>query len=146
MTTKRGTNPNSHEALRKATAARKKDAKQVHITLSPKAISSGTTAADSLGISRSELIERSLLTLQLMNNLQQRYHLTIRTPFETGEPYFASATQLGFTGWNGKPDYEASGITLDEAVKNLVEVVNCTSGNDSITTEDDRPETPVDSY
>jgi hypothetical protein len=56
----RGKNPSSHDALRRATEKRKKDAKQVHITLSPKAIASAKTAASSLGISRSELIERLL--------------------------------------------------------------------------------------
>ncbi len=58
MATKRGTNPNSHEALRKATAARKKGAKQVHITLSPEAIASLDKAAQKQSISRSELIEQ----------------------------------------------------------------------------------------
>jgi hypothetical protein len=108
---------------------------RVNMTLTQTAIAFAKTAASSLGISRSELIERSLRTLQLMNNLQQQYHLTIRTPFEVGEPYFASATQLGFTGWNGKPDYEASGTTLDEAVKNLAEAIGSASGNDRIPTE-----------
>lgn len=58
MATKRGTNPKSHEALRKSVASRKKDAKQVHVTLSPEAIDEWTQAAEELGISRSELIER----------------------------------------------------------------------------------------
>ncbi len=58
MATKRGTNPNSHEALRRATEARKKDAKQIHITLSPTAIASLDKVAKAEDISRSELIER----------------------------------------------------------------------------------------
>jgi len=135
----RGKNPNSVKQLADHAAAKKKSSKPVRVVsvgLTEEAISSAKTAASSLGISRSELIERSLLTLQLMNNLQQQYHLTIRTPFEAGEPYFASATQLGFTGWNGKPDYEASGTTLDEAVKNLAETIGSRSANDSIPTGD----------
>jgi len=118
------------------------EAKQrCNLTLTPTAIASLDAAATALGISRSELVERYARSLESdwqaeLTQLEKKYHVKITTPFEKGELYFASATQLGFTGWNGKPDYEASGTTLDEAVKNLVEVVNCTSGNDSYTTED----------
>jgi hypothetical protein len=131
----RGKNPNSIKQLADHAAAKKKSSKPVKtisVGLTEEAIASAASAASSLGISRSELVERSLLTLQLINNLQQRHHLTIRTPFEAGEPYFASATQLGFTGWNGKPDYEASGTTLDEAVKNLAKAIGSMSGNESV--------------
>lgn len=57
---KRGTNPNSIEALRKATASRKKNAKPVKMTLSPEAIALLDAAAKRHNppISRSELVER----------------------------------------------------------------------------------------
>jgi ribbon-helix-helix CopG family protein len=55
---KRGTNPNSIDALRKATASRKKNAKSVKMTLSPEAITSLDATAQALGMSRSELVER----------------------------------------------------------------------------------------
>lgn len=54
----RGKNPNSQDALRRAVAARKKDAKQVHITLSSKAITSLDELAEILGTTRSGLVEQ----------------------------------------------------------------------------------------
>jgi hypothetical protein len=41
----------------------------------------------------------------------------VRTPFDDDEKvYWAGFTQWGFTGWNGRPDYPASGETAPEAV------------------------------
>jgi hypothetical protein len=85
----------------------------------------GKTAI-ALDTSRSELIEqfgRRIDPFTRILELEMRFHLVIKTPFEIGEPYFIAATPLGVTGWNGKPDYEASGGTLDEAVKNLAEAI-----------------------
>jgi hypothetical protein len=44
------------------------------------------------------------------------YWAQIRTPFVTGDLYWAGFTPLGATGWNGVPDYYASGPTLPLAV------------------------------
>jgi len=57
---------------------------------------------------------------------KKQYHLTIKTPFDVGEPYFAGATQLGSTGWNGKPDYEVCGATMDDAIHNLAKLISTT--------------------
>ncbi len=58
MQTKRGENPNSREALRKATEARKKDAVQVHVTLSPEAIAFYESLKNKLGKPRSWILEQ----------------------------------------------------------------------------------------
>lgn len=54
----KGSNPNSKEALRQATAKRKKDAEKLNLTLSPATKDALTEAAAVLNISRSELVER----------------------------------------------------------------------------------------
>lgn len=50
--------PNSLEALAKAQQARKKGIKRVNMSLTPDAIASLDRIATTLGISRSELVER----------------------------------------------------------------------------------------
>lgn len=57
MTTNRGKNPNSIEALRKATESRKKDATQVHVTLSKQAIDYYSSVQNKTGKSRSQIFE-----------------------------------------------------------------------------------------
>ena len=39
------------------------------------------------------------------------YWLRLISPFQAGEPWWAGFTPLGTSGWNGRPDYEASGPT-----------------------------------
>lgn len=57
----KGKHPNSIKALEEATEKRRKPTgKRVNVFLTPEAIASGTAAADSIGISRSELIEQLL--------------------------------------------------------------------------------------
>jgi hypothetical protein len=47
---------------------------------------------------------------------QRGYYLTLKSPFEPGQPYFAGFTPHGTTGWNGRPDHEAPGATAPLAV------------------------------
>lgn len=104
------------------------EVKQTHgIKLTDTAWDEIGKAAIELGISRSELIERygrniqRFLAFQRLQELEDHYHIRIQTPFQEGEHYFVGATRLGETGWNGKPDYESSGMTLAEAVNSLME-------------------------
>jgi hypothetical protein len=62
-------------------------------------------------------------TISQIVDLIEDYHLTIKTPFEKGEYFFVGATQLGTSGWNGKPDYDEKGYTLAEALHNLVKIL-----------------------
>ena len=48
--------------------------------------------------------------------MAETYHWVIRSPFRIGLKWFAGLTPLGTTGWNGKPDFNASGDTEMEAV------------------------------
>ena len=44
--------------------------------------------------------------------MQRRgYWLRLISPFQPGQPWWAGFTSLGASGWNGRPDYEASGPT-----------------------------------
>jgi hypothetical protein len=127
----RGKNPNSVKQLADHAAAKKKSGepvKPISVGLTKEAIASLDTAATALGISRSELVERYARSLESewqaeLAKLEERYHVKITTPFEQGEPYFAGASPLGQSGFNGRPDYEAQGVTLQEAVLNLARVV-----------------------
>jgi hypothetical protein len=47
---------------------------------------------------------------------QRGHYLTLRSPFEPGQPYFAGFTPHGTTGWDGRPDHEAPGATAPLAV------------------------------
>lgn len=44
------------------------------------------------------------------------FHCRIYTPFRPGEPHFAGLTPHDCTGWNGRPDHEASGETPAAAI------------------------------
>ncbi len=56
-------------------------------------------------------------TYHLMAKFTDKFHWLIRSPFTDEYNYWiAGLTPKGVTGWNGKPDYEAQGETLMEAV------------------------------
>lgn len=42
--------------------------------------------------------------------------LVLKSPFVLGEPYYAGFTPLGTSGWNGRPDFGASGDDAPHAV------------------------------
>lgn len=44
------------------------------------------------------------------------WHARLLTPFEPGQPYFCGFTPQGTTGWNGRPDHEASAETMPLAI------------------------------
>lgn len=97
------------------------------------AIASLDRIATALCISRSELVERMARGEtepiqgdweEQVAKLEEEYHLRITTPFSKGQPYFAGATPLGVSGFNGRPDYEAQGSTLQEAVFNLIQLIH----------------------
>ena len=49
---------------------------------------------------------------ELVAEIEARgYWLRLVSPFQPGQPWWAGFTPLGVTGWNGRPDYEASGPT-----------------------------------
>lgn len=54
--------------------------------------------------------------MQLAEQLTDRFHWRIHSPFQQGDKWFAGLTPLGVTGWNGRPDYEAGANTLPEAL------------------------------
>lgn len=43
----------------------------------------------------------------------------LKTPFGAYEPYWAGATPLGVTGWNGRPDIKVEGETGPHAISLL---------------------------
>lgn len=53
---------------------------------------------------------------QVVEKLGDKFHCRISTPFFDGRPCFAGFTRKGTTGWNGKPDFEASGDTVPAAI------------------------------
>jgi hypothetical protein len=56
-------------------------------------------------------------TYNLMLKFTNNFHWLIRSPFLPEYNYWiAGLTPSGVTGWNGKPDYEAQGETMMEAV------------------------------
>jgi len=48
--------------------------------------------------------------------MAEKYHWIIKSPFRNGLKWFAGLTLLGVSGWNGRPDFNASGNTEMEAV------------------------------
>lgn len=54
--------------------------------------------------------------MQLAEKLTDRFHWRICSPFDQEGEWFAGLTPLGVTGWNGRPDYEASAYTLSVAI------------------------------
>ena len=53
---------------------------------------------------------------EVVEKLQQQFHLRLNSPFDFGDPYFAGFTPLGVTGFNGRPDFEASAPTAPLAI------------------------------
>ena len=52
----------------------------------------------------------------VVEKMEPEYHWTIRTPFDKGDRYSAGLTPLGFTGWNGIPDYLVNADTAPLAI------------------------------
>lgn len=52
----------------------------------------------------------------VLDELAKTHHWRLLSPFLPGEPWFAGLTPHGCTGWNGRPDVEASGKTGPEAI------------------------------
>lgn len=50
--------------------------------------------------------------MQLLAKLGETSHVTIKTPFTAGDSHWCGISPLGVTGWNGRPDINASGGTL----------------------------------
>lgn len=55
-------------------------------------------------------------TYGVMMEATDKYHWVIKSPFTRGGEWFAGLTPYGVTGWNGKPDFSATGKTMQEAV------------------------------
>lgn len=53
---------------------------------------------------------------QVVEELSDRFHLQLTSPFQFNEPWWAGFTPLGVTGWNGRPDFKASGDTAPLAI------------------------------
>lgn len=53
---------------------------------------------------------------RIIDKLADRYHVRVTGPFRLGDPYFAGFTPLGCSGFNGRPDYQASGKTAALAI------------------------------
>ena len=52
----------------------------------------------------------------LIEKLSERFHWRIDSPFDVGDPWLAGVTPLGISGWNGRPDFRASGPTFPAAI------------------------------
>ena len=48
--------------------------------------------------------------------IKSGWHWRITSPFSPQEPWFAGLTPIGVSGFNGRPDFEAWGSTLGNAV------------------------------
>ena len=57
--------------------------------------------------------------MMVLKRLEETHCITLRTPFVKGDRYFAGANPHGTSGWNGRPDIQASGKTMEEAICNL---------------------------
>lgn len=44
--------------------------------------------------------------------IERGFHWIIKTPFTPDDYYFSGLTPIGVTGWNGKPDFSASGDSI----------------------------------
>lgn len=53
---------------------------------------------------------------QIVDKLQGRYWLELKSPFDTGDKWFAGFTPRGASGWNGTPDFTATGETAPLAI------------------------------
>jgi hypothetical protein len=53
---------------------------------------------------------------RIVEKLQSRYWLDLKSPFEAGEQWQAGFTERGATGWNGKPDFRGAGETAPLAI------------------------------
>ena len=61
--------------------------------------------------------ERIVDAWQVVEVMMQRgFHARLKTPFESGQPFFAGFTPLGVSGWNGRPDHEGSGDSMPLAI------------------------------
>lgn len=61
--------------------------------------------------------------LRTIISMTDKYHLTIKSPFNRGGKWIVVITPLGVTGWNGRPDFEGQGDELSEAVLNAVKAM-----------------------
>lgn len=61
---------------------------------------------------------------QVINTLLDRYHIVIKSPFDSDELWMARFTPFGCTGFNGRPDHYAHGETAEEAMCRAVLLVN----------------------
>lgn len=53
---------------------------------------------------------------QVVEKMGAEWHAVVRSPFQDGEPYWAGFTTKGCTGWNGRPDHQASADTAPLAI------------------------------
>ena len=53
---------------------------------------------------------------ELVEELNEKYHLQLRSPFFPGADWFAGFTQHNTPGWNGRPDFEAGAKAAPEAI------------------------------
>jgi len=50
--------------------------------------------------------------------LNDGWWMSLTSPWRNGDYWFCGLTPKGATGWNGRPDIEASGETAPEAIEN----------------------------
>ena len=59
--------------------------------------------------------------LETIARYAKDYHWLIRSPFTDGGLWVVGLTPKGVTGWNGRPDYEGAGATLEAAIHDAEE-------------------------
>lgn len=52
----------------------------------------------------------------IVGKMSSDWHMRLLSPFRKGDLWWAGFTPLGSTGWNGKPDHEASAETAPLAI------------------------------
>jgi hypothetical protein len=53
---------------------------------------------------------------EVVEKINEKYHWKLHSPFITGSEWFIGFTPHGVTGWNGTPDFNASGNTAPLAI------------------------------
>lgn len=53
---------------------------------------------------------------RVIQQMNQRYHLRLNSPFEPGQPWFAGFTPHSCSVWNGRPDHQRSGESAGIAI------------------------------